>query len=48
MFCNCTNLILIYMNIDWFSKTPAQGGMFMNCTKITANTAYADIPSGWK
>jgi hypothetical protein len=48
MFCSCTGLKTIYMVVDWFSKTPKQASMFFNCTKITANTPYADIPTGWK
>jgi hypothetical protein len=48
MFYDCTGLTFIYMTVDWFSKTSAQSYMFRNCTNITANTPYADIPSGWK
>jgi hypothetical protein len=36
------------MTIDWFSGKAVQYYMFINCTNIIANTAYADIPSGWK
>jgi hypothetical protein len=48
MFNNCINLVYIYMTIDWFSKTPAQSYMFLNCTNITSETSYANIPSDWK
>jgi hypothetical protein len=48
MFYGCKALTFIYMTVDWFSKTPAQGSMFYGCPKIAANTSYADIPSGWK
>jgi hypothetical protein len=48
MFQNCTGLTKIYMMLDWFSKTPAQSGMFNGCTSITENTSYLNIPSGWK
>jgi hypothetical protein len=48
MFSGCTNLSFIYMTPDWFTGKTAQGSMFRNCAKITENTAYADIPTGWK
>jgi hypothetical protein len=48
MFYGCTGLTFIYMTPDWFTGKTAQYGMFTGCTKITANTAYADIPAGWK
>jgi hypothetical protein len=48
MFRDCTKLTFIYMTLSWFSEKTAQTSMFNGCTKITANTAYADIPTGWK
>jgi hypothetical protein len=48
MFQNCTGLTFIYMDLSWFSGKPAQTSMFAGCVNITANTAYADIPTGWK
>jgi hypothetical protein len=48
MFANCTSLTFIYMAPSWFSGKTAQDQMFKDCTKITANTPYASIPSGWK
>jgi hypothetical protein len=48
MFYGCTGLTFIYMSIDWFTGKTAQPNMFGGCSNITANTPYADIPSGWK
>jgi hypothetical protein len=48
MFLGCAGLTFIYMNAAWFSGKPAQSNMFYNCTKITANTSFANIPSEWK
>jgi hypothetical protein len=48
MFAYCTGLNFIYMTVDWFSKTPKQSFMFKGCSKITDNTPYASIPTGWK
>jgi hypothetical protein len=48
MFYGCSGLIFIYMTPDWFTGKTAQASMFRNCTNITANTAYANIPSEWK
>jgi hypothetical protein len=48
MFYGCTELTYIYMDAEWFTGKTEQSGMFTGCTKITANTAYDDIPAGWK